>query len=276
MALHEIEIFVIVAAMFALFFTERLRYDVIGAIALLAAVTTGCLPGDKAFLGFSNPVIIIIIASVLVLSRAIEGSGVLDAAMRHVLRRLHSPDAQIGVLVAGVTLLSAFMKNIGALALFLPIAVNSARLSQRSASIYLMPLAFGSLIGGTITLIGTSPNLVIASFRKDFGGQAFRMFDFAPVGAPLAILAVLYLTWGWRLLPKARAGSAARAAPPSLPCLYDRTAHWRGFFDCRQNHSGGRKCGRGRHRCDRHHPGGRSPLHSEVQSAISTRRYSNG
>lgn len=203
--LHQIEIVLIVAAMLVLFVTERLRYDVIGALALLAAVATGCLPEEKAFLGFSNPVIIII-ASVLVLSRAIETSGVLDETVRLVIRRLKSPASQIGFMVACVTVLSSFVKNIGALSLFLPVATECARRAGRTASIYLMPLAFGSLIGGTITQIGTSPNLLISTVRRDLGGEPFQMFDFTPVGLPLAALAILFLSFGWRLLPRDRVG----------------------------------------------------------------------
>ena len=201
MPLNQIEAFTIVGAMLALFVWDRLRYDLVAALALLAAMLTGIVPAEKAFEGFANQVIIII-ASVLVVSRAIARSGMIDAALRRVMQRIASPSAQIGILTACVTFLSAFMKNVGTLGIFMPIAIQTAGRSKRSASIYLMPLAFGSLIGGTITLIGTSPNLLISTVRQEVEGKPFHLFDFVPVGLPLSVLALGFLTFGWRLIPQ--------------------------------------------------------------------------
>ena len=210
MTLHQSEAFLIVAAMLGLFVWGGLRHDIVALLALAAALLTGVVPADKAFLGFANPVIIII-ASVLVLSRAITISGVIELAMGGALRRLHSTSAQIGALTACVAILSAFMKNVGTLGIFMPIAIQTAERAERSPSAYLMPLAFGSLIGGTITQIGTSPNLLISVVRQDFEGHPFALFDFAPVGLPLTVLAVVFLALGWRLIPKDRAAERAVA-----------------------------------------------------------------
>jgi len=199
--LNQIEAFAIVGAMLALFVWDRIRYDLVAALALLAALLTGIIPAAKAFEGFSNQVIIII-ASVLVVSRAIARSGVIDAVLRRWMQRITSPSAQIGILSGCVTFLSAFMKNVGTLGIFIPIAIQTAGRSKRSASIYLMPLAFGSLIGGTITLIGTSPNLLISTVRQEIEGKPFQLFDFVPVGLPLSILALGFLAFGWRLIPQ--------------------------------------------------------------------------
>jgi len=199
--LNQIEAFAIVGAMLALFVWDRIRYDLVAALALLAALLTGVIPAAKAFEGFSNQVIIII-ASVLVVSRAIARSGVIDALLRRWMQRITSPSAQIGILSGCVTFLSAFMKNVGTLGIFIPIAIQTAGRSKRSASIYLMPLAFGSLIGGTITLIGTSPNLLISTVRQEIEGRPFQLFDFVPVGLPLSILALGFLSVGWRLIPQ--------------------------------------------------------------------------
>jgi len=199
--LNQIEAFAIVGAMLALFVWDRIRYDLVAALALLAAMLTGIVPAAKAFEGFSNQVIIII-ASVLVVSRAIARSGIIDAALRRWMHRITSPSAQVGILSACTTFLSAFMKNVGTLGIFIPIAIQTAGRSKRSASIYLMPLAFGSLIGGTITLIGTSPNLLISTVRQEIEGKPFQLFDFVPVGLPLSILALGFLTFGWRLIPQ--------------------------------------------------------------------------
>jgi di/tricarboxylate transporter len=199
--LNQIEAFAIVGAMLALFVWDRVRYDLVAALALLAAMLTGIVPAARAFEGFSNQVIIII-ASVLVVSRAIARSGVIDAVLRRWMQRITSPSAQIGILSGCVTFLSAFMKNVGTLGIFMPIAIQTAGRSKRSASIYLMPMAFGSLIGGTITLIGTSPNLLISTVRQEIEGKPFQLFDFVPVGLPLSILALGFLAFGWRLIPQ--------------------------------------------------------------------------
>ena len=140
------------------------------------AVLTGVVPAKKAFEGFSSPVIIII-ASVLVISRAVAVSGVVDSAMRRVLRCLDSTTLQVAALTAAVSFMSAFVKNVGALGVFMPVAIQAAERRNRPVSQYLMPLAFGSLIGGTITQIGTSPNVLISEVRQQVMGQPYHLFD---------------------------------------------------------------------------------------------------
>jgi di/tricarboxylate transporter len=208
LTLHQGEAFAILGAMLILFASDRLRYDLVGGLALIAAALTGILPANKVFDGFSNPVIIII-ASVLVLSRAIALSGVVEIAIRRILRGTNNISIQIAVLTTAVAGLSAFMKNVGTLGIFMPIAIQTAERSNRLPSLYLMPLAFGSLVGGTMTLIGTGPNLLISTVRQDVVGKPFQLFDFLPVGLPLTIVAIVFLSVGWRLIPKNRQG------PPS-------------------------------------------------------------
>ncbi len=178
------------------------------ALALSCTILLGLLPPAKAFAGFSNP-IIVIIGSVLVLSRGVSATGVVDAAMRRLMRLLRSTSLQVLVLASCVTLLSALMKNVGALGLFLPSALQAAERSGRPPSRYLMPLAFGSLIGGTITLVGTSPNLLISTVRQQIEGRPFGFLDFAPVGLPLSLLAVAFLSVAWRLLPERKGEASA-------------------------------------------------------------------
>jgi di/tricarboxylate transporter len=205
LTLPQIEALAIVAGMLVLFVSDRLRYDLVAAIALSAAVLSGIVPAKKAFEGFASPVIIII-ASVLVISRAVTVSGVIDTVMRRVLRRLDSTTLQVGALTAAVSFLSAFVKNVGALGIFMPVAIQAAERRNRPVSRYLMPLAFGSLIGGTITQIGTSPNVLISEVRQEVMGQPYHLFDYTPVGLPLTCLAVAFLSVGWRLLPANRRG----------------------------------------------------------------------
>ena len=201
MTLHQIESFLVIAAMLAAFMSGRLRFDLVAALSLVTAVVLGVVPTAKAFSGFSNPVIVII-ASVLVVSRAIAASNVIDVWIGALLARVKSPSLQIGILTASVGYMSAFIKNVGTLGIMMPVAIQAARRSGQPRSSYLMPLAFGSLIGGTITRIGTSPNLLISTVRQELGKPAFNLFDFVPVGLPLTTIAIVFLAFGWRLLPR--------------------------------------------------------------------------
>jgi di/tricarboxylate transporter len=171
-------------------------------------VFAGIVPADHAFAGFANPVLPLI-AAALVISAAIGQSGAVEILLRWLNPVLRPKELQVGVLVACVAFLSAFMKNVGALAIFLPAAMQVARRGDRSPSEFLMPLAFASLLGGSITLIGTSPNMLISSVRQDLVGAPFGMFDFTPVGAGIALFGVVFLTFGWRLIPRRRATELA-------------------------------------------------------------------
>ena len=115
----------IVAAMFSLFVWDRWRYDLVAAATLVAGVAAGVVPPDKAFAGFSDPVIVVI-ASVLVIGKAIARSGALDPAVGFLLRRAGATSARVAVLTTCVAFLSAFVKNVGTLAIFMPIAIRAA------------------------------------------------------------------------------------------------------------------------------------------------------
>lgn len=208
MTFLQVEALLIAVAMLGLFIWDRWRYDLVAVVVLLAALLLGVVKPDKAFHGFSHPVIIII-ASVLVISKAIARSGVLDGAMRRLLRDAKSTTAQVAILTACVAFLSAIVKNVGTLGIFMPLAIQTARKSGRSPSLYLMPLAFGSLIGGTIMLVGTSPNLLVSAVRESQLGLPFQMFDFAYVGVPLTLMAIGFLALAWRLLPTDRMPGAS-------------------------------------------------------------------
>jgi len=201
----QIQATIIVVAMLGLFAWDRWRFDVVALGALLAAQATGVVKGDKAFEGFSSPVVVII-ASVLIVGRAISRSRILDEVAHGLLRRAPSTGARVAALTTCVAVLSAFIKNVGTLGIFMPIAIQTARRNGQSPSLYLMPLSFASLIGGTMTLVGTSPNLLISAVRQETTGQPFAMFDFIWVGLPLTSVAILFLSVGWRLLPADRKG----------------------------------------------------------------------
>jgi di/tricarboxylate transporter len=195
----------VLAGMMCLFWWDRIRFDVVALITLLAAVACGIVPADKAFNGFSNS-LLPLIGSALILSAAVGRSGILDVLMRPLRPLLHSPRMQVGVLAGAVAALSAMVKNIGALAIFLPVAMQVARRGKRPVAQFLMPMSFASLVGGMMTLIGTSPNLIISSVRQELLGQPFKMFDFFPVGFGVTLVAVAFLSVGWRLIPIRRSG----------------------------------------------------------------------
>ena len=208
MTLPQILAFTILAGMMGLFVWGRIRYDLVAVLALLAAVLVGIVPADKAFVGFSDD-IVIIVASALLVSAAVAKSGILEAALARIAPYVTTTQAQMVVLVTTVTVLSAFVKNIGALAMMIPVAFQMARRTKTSPSRFLMPMAFGSLLGGLVTLVGTSPNIIVARLRGEMTGTPFGMFDFTPVGLGIAAAGVAFLILGYRLLPADRRGAAS-------------------------------------------------------------------
>jgi di/tricarboxylate transporter len=200
--------FAIVAGMMALFLWGRFRYDLVAVLSLLTAVLVGIVPADKAFVGFSDD-IVIIVASALLVSAAVSKSGVMEAGLNLVAPYLRTTQIQVIVLVGVVTVLSAFVKNIGALAMMIPVAFQIARRTNTPPSSFLMPMAFGSLLGGIVTLVGTSPNIIVSRIRGELLGEPFRMFDFTPVGLGIALAGVVFLAFGYRLLPQGRKGAAS-------------------------------------------------------------------
>ncbi|HYC48632.1 MAG TPA: SLC13 family permease [Burkholderiales bacterium] len=208
MTLQQAFAFAIVGTMMALFVWGRLRYDVVALLALLASVLVGIVPAKEAFSGFSDDVVVIV-ATALLVSAAVAKSGVTERLLRPLTPFLKSARAQVFTLVFAVTALSTIIKNVGALAILMPVAFQMAKRTDSSASQLLMPLAFGSLLGGLITLVGTSPNVIVARMREEILGEPFAMFDYAPVGLGLAAVGLLYLTFAYVLLPKARRGGTS-------------------------------------------------------------------
>ncbi|TBN40416.1 SLC13 family permease [Paracoccus subflavus] len=208
MTTQQMLAFAIIGVMMVLFIWGRLRYDVVAMLALLASLLAGTVSPDDAFTGFSDN-IVIIVGSALVVSAAMSRSGLIEALLRWLVRKLTTMRVQLLVLVGSVTLMSALIKNIGALAMMMPAALKMARKSGQSPSLYLMPMAFGSLLGGLITLVGTSPNIIVSGVREQLTGQPFGMFDFAPVGLGLSLVGMVFLMFAWRLLPADRRATAS-------------------------------------------------------------------
>lgn len=197
----QIIIIVILAATVLMFLWGRWRHDMVASGALLACIVTGLVPADTAFDGLSHPAVITV-ACVLVLSKGLQTSGAVDVLTRLLLPSQAGPTLSIAALTGLGAILSAFMNNVGALALLMPVAIQVARRQQLPPGKVLMPLAFGTILGGMTTLIGTPPNLIVSGFRQASGEGGFGMFDYTPVGLAVAALGVGFVALiGWRIVP---------------------------------------------------------------------------
>ncbi|PWR69750.1 SLC13 family permease [Methanospirillum stamsii] len=200
--LNQLIVFGILFFSLVLFINGRFRYDVVALLGLCIATILGVVPWNQAFYGFANPAVITV-AAVLIISRGLLNAGVVELLTGFLYKAGNRPTFQVSVLTGLVITFSAFMNNVGALALLMPVGLKMARKSLVPASILLLPLAFGSQLGGMITLIGTPPNLIISAFRQEHLGQPYGMFDFSPVGIGVSLVAFLFMAIiGWRLIPK--------------------------------------------------------------------------
>lgn len=201
---QQIILFSILGILFALLIWGRWRYDMVAFAALVAALIFGVVPVDQAFSGFGHPATIVI-ALVLIISRGLSNSGVVEWVAARFVDAGRALFAHIGIMAAVAAALSAIMNNVAALALLMPVDLEAAAKAKRSPALTLMPISFASILGGLVTLIGTPPNIIIASFRETALGEPYQMFDFAPVGLVCAAAGVLFVALiGWRLIPRAR------------------------------------------------------------------------
>lgn len=201
MTLPQILITLILVATLGLFLWGRLRHDVVALASLMACVLAGVVDPEAAFAGFGHPAVITV-ACVLVLSQGLQNTGAVDWLARSVLPRNAGRTVSLVALMGLGAALSGFMNNVGAMALLMPIAVQLSGRIDLTPGQVLMPLAFGTILGGMTTLVGTPPNLIVSGFRREAGGAPFQMFDFAPVGLAVAVLGVAFVAFvGWRLVP---------------------------------------------------------------------------
>ena len=206
-------IFAVIAAMLLLFLWGRLRHDVVAFAALMASVVVGLVPAANAFEGFAHPAVITV-ACVLILSRGLQDTGAVDWLARRVMPREAGRLTSMAALLGLGAALSGFMNNVGAMALLMPIAIQVSYRLDLTPGQVLMPLAFGTILGGMTTLIGTPPNLIVSSFRNDAGFGHFSMFDFTPVGVAVALAGVVFISLlGWRLVPAREASSGESFDP---------------------------------------------------------------
>lgn len=190
----------ILAALLGLLVWGRWRYDIVALAALFIASLLGVVPQSELFSGFGNPATVTVIL-VLIISFGLTRSGAVDFVLPVLEPFKHKPFLHISALTFLAAFLSMFMNNVGALALLMPIAIQSTTKAGRPPATVLMPLSFGSILGGLVTLIGTPPNILIASYREETTGQAFGMFDFTIVGGGVALVGIVFLlVVGWRLV----------------------------------------------------------------------------
>lgn len=208
MNLDQLLVFAILGITVALFLSGRLRHDVVALAALLACVLSGLTPSEQAFNGFAHPAVITV-AAVLILSQGLQTTGAVEAMAQRVLPKNGGVLLGCAALTLLGALLSAFMNNVGAMALLMPIAMQLAQRQGIPPGKVLMPLAFGTILGGMTTLIGTPPNLIVAGFRAEQTGTGFAMFDFTPVGVVVALVGVLFAVIGARWLVPHRPQSDA-------------------------------------------------------------------
>ena len=203
--MDEAIVFGVLILALVLFVTAKWRYDVVALLSLLILTIVGIVPPSEAFQGFGHPAVVTV-AAVLVLSRALQNSGIVDTIAGWISRIPEYASLRIASLSGLSAFLSAFMNNIGAVSLLMPVAVRVSSRSKHPPSLFLMPLAFASLLGGMTTLIGTPPNVIISNFRHDEIGVHFNMFDFTIVGLGVTVAGVLFIALvGWRLIPYRRA-----------------------------------------------------------------------
>ncbi|MCP9483683.1 SLC13 family permease [Shimia sp. CNT1-13L.2] len=201
MTTDQIILFSLFGAVFALLLWGRFRYDLVAFAALMVGVVTGVVKVDDAFAGFGHPATIVV-ALVLVVSAGLMRSGAVLLITRTLVDSARGLGSHIALMGGVGAVLSAFMNNVAALALLMPVDIQTARKAGRSPALSLMPLSFATILGGMATLIGTPPNIIIASIREEALGEPYKMFDFAPVGGLTAIAGLVFVALiGWRLIP---------------------------------------------------------------------------
>ena len=209
MTFDQIFLFVLLALVFASLVWGRVRYDLVAFSALIIAVIAGVVPVEHAFAGFGHEAVVII-ALVLIVSRAMTNAGAVELVARFVVSSTRSLPAHIGIISVVGAALSAVINNVAALVMLMSLDFEAARKAKRPVSQSLMPLSFATILGGMITLIGTPPNIVIAEFRSRALGEPFGMFDFSPVGLVCAVVGIAFVTLvGWRLIPRGEQRSVA-------------------------------------------------------------------
>ena len=204
MTADQITVLAILGSVVGLFLWGKWRHDLVAVMALVACVVAGLVTPDQAFNGFGHPAVITV-ACMLIMSKALQLSGAVEVMARYALPSGAGPVLSLAALMGLGAALSGFMNNVGAMALLMPMAIKVAKRLDMPPGRVLMPLAFGTILGGMTTLIGTPPNLIVSGFRASLveGKSGFGMFDFTAIGLPVAVIGIAFVALlGWRLVPK--------------------------------------------------------------------------
>lgn len=218
----QLTLAVIVVLMLALLAWRRWRHDVVGVLALLAAAGTGLVPAGQVFSGFSHPAVITFPA-LLILAAGLRNSGLLVTPVRLLAPLLGRAGVQVAVLGGMGAAVAAFLNSYGAASAFLPIPLQVLHRARQWPSPAVVSVGFALTLGGTVTLVGTVPNILVSGIRQDVMGAGYGLFAFAPVGGILALAGLMFLVFAWRLLPRPRADLVA--APSARPEGYTSEIH---------------------------------------------------
>ncbi|MFW6148331.1 MAG: SLC13 family permease, partial [Atribacterota bacterium] len=203
--MEENIVFLLLASTLILFIWGKIRYDFIALAILFALSILRIIPVRETFSGFGHPAVITV-AAVMIVSQGLQNSGLIDLIARWLEKLGKNNFLQTSALCTVTGIASAFMNNVGAIAIMMPVAIKLSNKNNNPPSHILMPLAFSSILGGMMTLIGTPPNIIISTFRNNATGSPFKMFDFMPVGIFITIVGIAFVSIiGWRLLPKRKA-----------------------------------------------------------------------
>ena len=201
MSLQAWAVAAIVIAAMALFVSEKLRYDVVGLLVLVALLVSGILTPAEGLSGFSNEATIVV-AAMFALNAGLVGTGALDPLIR-TLSRIRRPWLLTLAILVIVCFLGAFVKNTALVATFLPVTLSVCARAKTSPARVLIPMSYAAQMGGVCTLLGTSSNLLTNSLAVQHGMPEFGVFDFTKLGVVLAIAGIVYLMLiGRWLLPR--------------------------------------------------------------------------
>jgi di/tricarboxylate transporter len=206
MTTDQIILISVLALTMVLLVWGRYRFDMVAVAALLSLALMKIIPPAETFAGFGSPAVITV-AAVLIISKALNYSGIIGKLSHLLIREKSTPFVQLVIMTCLGAALSAFMNNVGALALLMPVALQLARAGKIPPAMILMPLSFGTILGGLMTMIGTPPNIIIADYRQSIAGAPFAIFDFSPIGVVVAFTGVAFITlFGAKLIPSSRKG----------------------------------------------------------------------
>ncbi len=209
-------VFLLISATFVLFIWGKVRYDMVAFGALIAGTLIGVIPTQEVFSGFGHPAVVII-ALVLIISRGLVRSGSVELISSKLAHLISGVKTHIAVMGTVSAMLSSIVNNVAALAILMPADTALNKKANRKPSATLMALAFTSILGGMVTMIGTASNVVIATYREGVLNTPYSMFDFAPVGLIVALSGVIFIAlFGWRLMPSPKGSNKLDARPEDI------------------------------------------------------------